>query len=103
MKIKYIDEKIEQICTNKKIAVKKYNMEMAVAIFKRIKQLSSAKSIGEVISSKLGRCHPLKGNRKGQYAIDLVHPARLVFSIEDREIKICLIIEITDYHKNKGN
>ena len=98
-----MNDKIEQICTNKKIAVKKYNKEMAIAILKRIAQLASAKSIGEVISSKLGRCHPLKGNRKGQYAIDLIHPARLVFSIEDGEIKICLIIEITDYHKNKGN
>ena len=25
------------------------------------------------------RCHPLLNNRKGQYAVDLVHPFRLVF------------------------
>jgi proteic killer suppression protein len=47
----------------------------------------------------IGRCHPLKGNRKSQYAVDLVHPYRLVFEKIGNEIQIANIIEIVNYHK----
>lgn len=40
----------------------------------------------------------MKGNRKEQYAMDLVHPYRLVFEKEGDEIQIACIIEIVDYH-----
>lgn len=46
----------------------------------------------------IGRCHLLKGKRKGQYAMDLVHPYRLIFEKIDEEIRIVMVIEITDYH-----
>ena len=41
---------------------------------------------------------PLKGARKWQYAMDLVHPYRLVFEKKGTEIQIAIIMEITDYH-----
>ena len=31
-----------------------------------------------MIACHIGRCHTLKGNRKNQYAVDLVHPYRWV-------------------------
>ena len=37
-------------------------------------------------------------NRKGQYAVDLVHPYRLVFEKHGDEIQIAHIMEIVDYH-----
>jgi len=40
----------------------------------------------------------LRGNRSGQYAVDLVNPNRLVFEITGDEIQIVNIIEIIDYH-----
>ncbi len=40
----------------------------------------------------------LKGNRKEQYAVDLVHPYRLVFEKKGNEIQIANIMEIVDYH-----
>jgi len=47
---------------------------------------------------KIGRCHHLKGDRKNQYAVDLVHPYRLVFEKKGKEIQIANIMEIVDYH-----
>jgi proteic killer suppression protein len=53
------------------------------------------------------RLHRLKGDRSGEYAIDLVHPFRLVIKpilIEDgnlnklSSINIVRIEEVTDYH-----
>lgn len=33
-----------------------------------------------------GRCHELTGDRKGQLAIDLVHPHRLIFEVANEPI-----------------
>lgn len=46
----------------------------------------------------IGRCHSLSNNRKGQYAVDLINPYRLVFRKIGDEIQIAEIIEIVDYH-----
>ena len=51
-----------------------------------------------MIQYRIDRCHPLSNNRKGQYAVDLVHPYRLVFEKHGNEIQIAHIMEIVDYH-----
>ena len=45
----------------------------------RIDQISAALSVEMMIQFRIGRCHQLKGNRKNQFAVNLVHPYRLVF------------------------
>ena len=45
-----------------------------------------------MIQFRIGRCHALKGNRKGQYAVDLEHPYRLVFTKHGNEIEIAHIL-----------
>lgn len=71
---------------------------MAEKIQMRIDQIKAADSVEEMIQFKIGRCHPLHQNRKNQYAVDLVHPMRLVFEKKGDEIQIANIIEIIDYH-----
>ena len=51
-----------------------------------------------MIQYHIGRCHPLHQNRKNQYAVDLVHPMRLVFEKRGTQIQIANITEIVDYH-----
>ena len=71
---------------------------MAELIHLRIDQLNSAETVEEMINFSIGRCHQLNGNREGQYALDLVHPYRLIFVKIDDQIQIVKIIEIVDYH-----
>lgn len=71
---------------------------MAEKIHLRIDQIKAATSVEEMIQHHIGRCHPLTQNRKEQYAVDLVHPMRLVFTKKGTEIQIAQIIEIVDYH-----
>lgn len=71
---------------------------MAEKIDQRIGEIMAADSVEQMIQYRIGRCHPLKGDRKGQYAVDLVHPQRLIFTKRGREIQIVNIMEITDYH-----
>lgn len=98
MRITYKSKKIEKVCTVASEAEKKYGLEMVAKIHQRIDEISSADTIEEMVQFKLGRCHPLKGERKGQYAVDLVQPNRLVFQKEGDEIQIAKIMEIVDYH-----
>lgn len=98
MQIRYKNNKIKEICTNISTAEKKHGKEMAEKIHLRIKQILAASSVEMLIQYKIGRCHPLKGKRETQYAMDLVHPYRLVFGKEGNEVQIACVMEIVDYH-----
>ena len=98
MQIEYKNGRIAKICTSIYEAERKHGKEMAVKIHLRVKQILAAPSVEMLLQYKIGRCHPLKGNRKEQYAMDLVHPYRLVFEKKGNEIQIAYIMEIVDYH-----
>ncbi len=73
--------------------------KMAEKIQLRVDQIEAATSVEEMIQFRIGRCHQLTGNRKKQYAVDLIHPYRLVFERKGKEVQIAHIMEIVDYHK----
>lgn len=98
MDITYKSKKLEKICTDARAAEKAYGREMAIKIHQRIDEISAADSVEMMIRFHIGRCHPLSQNRKGQYAVDLIHPYRLVFEKNGDEIQLANIIEIVDYH-----
>ncbi len=88
----------EKICTNARAAERSDGREMAEKIQMRIGEITAADTIEMMVQFRIGRCHPLTNNRKGQYAVDLVHPYRLVFEKHGSEIQIAHIMEIADYH-----
>lgn len=98
MEIEYQNRSIEKVCTNASVAEKKYGSEMAEKIQMRIDQINASPSIEYLIQYHIGRCHPLHHNRKNQFAMDLVHPMRLVFEKRGTDIQIACIMEIVDYH-----
>ena len=98
MEITYRNNKIKKVCTDAKAAEKTYGREMAEKIHQRIGEITAADTVEMMIRFHIGRCHPLVQNRKGQYAMDLVHPYRLVFEKKGDIIQIANILEIVDYH-----
>ena len=96
--ITYKNRKLEKICTDAKTTEKTYGREMAGKIHQRLDEISAIDTVEEMIQFHIGRCHPLTNNRKGQYAVDLIHPYRLVFEKKGDSIQIANIIEIVDYH-----
>ena len=71
---------------------------MADKIHQRIDEISGADTIEQMIQYSVGKCHPLTGDREGEYAMHLVEPYRLVFEKRGNEVQIAHIIEIVDYH-----
>ena len=98
LNITYKTKKLKMICTDAKAAERTHGKEMAEKIHQRIDEIAAADSVEMMIQFHIGRCHPLSLNRKGQYAVDLVHPYRLVFEKQGNTIQIAHILEIVDYH-----
>ena len=71
---------------------------MSEKIQMRIDQIKAADTVEEMVQYHIGRCHALINNRKGQYAVDLVHPYRLIFEKNGNVIQVAHIMEIVDYH-----
>ena len=98
MEITYRNRKIERICTDARTAEREYGKDMAVKIHQRIGEIHCADTVEMLVQFRIGRCHALSQNRKGQFAVDLVHPYRLVFEKRGVEIQIVNILGIVDYH-----
>lgn len=98
MQITYKNKKIKKVCTEAKAAERIYGREMADKIHHRIDEIGAADTVEMMVQFHIGRCHPLTQNRKGQYAVDLVQPYRLVFEKKGDEVQIANILEVVDYH-----
>ena len=61
---------------------------MADKIHQRIDEICAVDTVEIMIQFHIGRCHALKQNRKGQYAVEKI----------GNEIQIANILEIVDYH-----
>jgi proteic killer suppression protein len=108
MEISFKDKKLKELCEQESVAQRELGKNMARKLKARLADLIAAANVTEL---QAGRPHPLKGDRAGQFALDLVHPQRLVFEpahettphLEDDGIdwsqvtQIC-IIWIGDYH-----
>jgi len=111
MDIQFKNTKLEKLCNSFSSLVKKYGNKQAETISRRLQQLSAAENLHD--AGKLPRlhCHELKGDRKNQLAVDLEHPFRLIFVVNQdpiprkpdsgldwKQVQSIKIIRIEDYH-----
>ena len=111
MDIAFRTRKLEKTF-NSAVALKRaYGAQMARVIMARLAVLRAARNLALVPTSRPERTHRLRGDRDGQYAVDLVHPYRLVFEIghaplprtEDGgvdagQVTVIVIVDVVDYH-----
>jgi len=100
LKIIYRTNKLQKICESCGFgyAKREYGKEMAERIHLRISEIKASVSIEEMVQYNIGRCHSLKGDKKGFFAMDLIHPYRLILSQDDDDICCVKIQRIEDYH-----
>lgn len=98
MEVYFKNKKIEEIFFSLDTSYKKYGDKMTYKMQQRLNELKAIDNIEMLIKFKIGRCHKLEAKRKDEYALDLVHPYRLIFkSVNNLNNKV-KIIEIVDYH-----
>jgi proteic killer suppression protein len=105
LQLKYKSKSLEKECTDYSKAIRSYGQNCAKILHRRIQELKAAETLEEMVNFRIGRCHPLKGDYLGKYALDLEHPLRLIVEPEENEdsryqVKIVNLLEVTDYHGN---
>ena len=97
LELEYKANKMEKICNDSSYARRIYGDDMAVLIRHRLNEIEAAASIDFMLKFQIGKCHELQGDRKGEYALYLVHPFRLIVKKGNIE-NTCIICKIEDYH-----
>lgn len=77
MKISYSNDKLKRLCEERRVAERKLGQGCARKLRARLSDLEAAKRVSDLVA---GRPHPLKGDRNGQFALDLTGGKRVVFS-----------------------
>lgn len=108
MDIEYTTDDLEELCMDSRRAARKLGPQSAKKLRSRYADLVAADCVHDLIA---GRPHPLKGNRRGQFAVSLSGGDRLVFEpsqnpypitddggIDWKSVTSVRIVEIGDYH-----
>jgi plasmid maintenance system killer protein len=111
MQIRFANVKLEKVLSTEKTLNRTFGQQMAKRIKTGLAVLGAADDLGRVPVGGSIRCHQLSQDRDEQFAIDLVHPHRMVFEVDhnpiprlkdrgiDRsKVTRIVIVEISDYH-----
>ncbi len=104
MKINFRSKKLKKKFETRKELERSYGARQARKITQRMNELYAAESLHDIKNIPSSRLHQLSGNYKDYFAIDLVHPYRLIIRPEDgdiedyRTITNLEIIKVDDYH-----
>ena len=79
-------------------AKKAYGRLVARKYIERVNILKAAKNQAEIMAQTALRCHALKGDRKGQYALLLHGRWRLIVTFHSGEIEIVRIEEVSKHY-----
>jgi proteic killer suppression protein len=83
MKVTFRTNKLQELCEQSKLAQKELGQDCAKKMKRRLDEILDAESVYEL---KAGRPHPLKGDRAGQFAVDLHGKNRLVFEPDQNPV-----------------
>ncbi len=108
MEITFANDKLQNLCEQKNLAQRKLGAKCAKKLITRLADLAAVSCVKELFA---GRPHPLKGDRAGEFAVDLEGGKRLVFkpdndpiplnedgSIDWSKVTAVSIVFIGDYH-----
>jgi len=111
LEVRFKSRRLERAFNREKAAVCEWGKENADRALQRYLDLRAAECLADVFLLPAARCHELKGNRKGQFAVYCRHPFRLVLvpdqdpvprtadgGIDPAKVTKIRIIAVEDYH-----
>ena len=98
MEVTFRTRKLEREYVHFKNAARAYGVEVARRYIERINIIKSATDIEELEHLPGIKCHPLKGDRKGKWAIKLTGYMRLIFTLHGENLEIMRIEEVSKHY-----
>ncbi|HOX32829.1 MAG TPA: hypothetical protein PLB91_10880 [Spirochaetales bacterium] len=110
MRIWFKSRKLERTFGSEAELRRAYGGERARKIRMRMMVLKSTPRLADVPTIPPDRCHQLKGDRRGEFAVDIAQPFRIVFepketgtkgkggAIDLSEVTEIVILGVEDYH-----
>ena len=89
---------LEKCFMQSKQAVREFGDRVGRKYIQRISIIKATNSLEELMKLPGLRCHPLKGDRMGQYAINLTGYYRLIFTVEGDSLNIAMIEEVSKHY-----
>jgi plasmid maintenance system killer protein len=111
MEIRFSTMRLAEICNNRAETVRSWGDANGSVVRRRLSQLAAVPNLELMTTIPGARCHPLAGDRSGQFAVDLHPPLQLIFvpdpaplarsesgRIDRVRVTKIRIIEVADYH-----
>jgi proteic killer suppression protein len=98
VEVAFRTRKLEREYLKSAVAIKAYGAQVARKYIQRVNIIKHARNIEELTSLPGLRCHPLKGNRYGQFAVNLTGFYRLIFTLHGDELEIAKIEEVSKHY-----
>jgi proteic killer suppression protein len=111
MRVEYRTRKLERHCTSLTAAMREWGAQMGRLVMVRPDDIRAAHDLAELQKLPQADCHPLKEDRRGQFAVSIKQPYRLIFepadsppplrpdgSVDCAGVTAVRIIEVVDYH-----
>jgi proteic killer suppression protein len=99
MVIKFRTTKLQKQYENWKQAEKAYGTDVARRYIERVNIIKRARDIRELCTQHPSlRCHPLKGERQGQWAIRITGFYRLIFTLDGEHLDIAQVEEVSKHY-----
>lgn len=98
MEITFRTKKLKKEYLKYALAQKVYGAQVAQKYIQRINIIKHSKNIDELSRLPGLRCHPLKGDRQGQYAINLTGFYRLIITLYGDALEIANIEEVSKHY-----
>jgi toxin HigB-1 len=100
MKVEFRTKKLEKQYLDSKQAIKAYGQAVATRYIERINIIKHTASIEELEGLPVLNCHPLKGDRSGEWSVKLTGFMRLIFTLGGHQLEIVRIKEVSKHYGN---
>jgi len=98
MEVTFRTRKLEREYRKSATAIKAYGAKIAKKYIQRVNIIKHARNIDELSKFPGLRCHPLKGNRHGQFTVNLTGFYRLIFTLHGDALEIAKIKEVSKHY-----
>jgi len=98
LEVRFRTRKLQKQYQKAAEAEKAYGRKVARKYIERVNIIKQARDINELCTLPGLKCHPLKGNRQGKWAVKLTGPCRLIFTLKGKRLEIAFIEEVSKHY-----